>query len=112
MDLMEPTRVSGFLTQGRFEVDEFVHNYWVEYSDDGVSWTTFLNTLSAYPDYASGHADRHTWVEAGVPWTGVLFVARYVRLHPLEWAGSSELSLKAGLRVCESSNASAASLLA
>ncbi|KAI8516201.1 hypothetical protein Bbelb_070140, partial [Branchiostoma belcheri] len=83
VDLLEPTHVTGFITQGKPETNEFVTTYTVYYSNDGVNFVPYTDEFNK-PVTFTANSDSTT------PVTNLLDVSRpitaqYIQLRPTSW---------------------------
>ncbi|XP_019623677.1 PREDICTED: mucin-2-like isoform X2 [Branchiostoma belcheri] len=83
VDLLEPTHVTGFITQGKPETNEFVTTYTVYYSNDGVNFVPYTDEFNK-PVIFTANSDSTT------PVTNLLDVSRpitaqYIQLRPTSW---------------------------
>jgi len=84
--LGEPTLVSGVVTMGRGEYDQWVTQFEVTTSLDGVGWTS--------RGIFNGNTDQTSQLKSRFK---SAVVAKYVRIHPMAWTGFN--ALRAGLLV-------------
>jgi len=84
--LGEPTLVSGVVTMGRGEYDQWVTQFEVTTSLDGVGWTS--------RGIFNGNTDQTSQLKSRFK---SAVVAKYVRIHPKAWTGFN--ALRAGLLV-------------
>ncbi|KAI8514743.1 hypothetical protein Bbelb_073340 [Branchiostoma belcheri] len=83
VDLGEMKTVTGTIIQGRYNYDQWVTSYKLEYSVDGLSWITYASSDGS-EEVFPGNTDRNT------PVTNLLDSptnARYVRFLPQSWHG-------------------------
>jgi len=83
IDLLEPTHVTGFITQGKPETNEFVTTYTVYFSNDGVNFLPYTDEFNR-PVTFTANSDSTT------PVTNLLDVnrpitAQYFQIHPTTW---------------------------
>mmetsp|Transcript_61631 Transcript_61631/g.170843 ORF Transcript_61631/g.170843 Transcript_61631/m.170843 type:complete len:626 (+) Transcript_61631:77-1954(+) len=94
IDLGKPSDIRGVVVQGRANIGQWVTNYQVKYSTDGLSWDDV-------PGSFAGSTDSNTKMrQEFTPARG-----RYVRLIPQSWQG--HMSMRAGVLVygvCEAMN--------
>jgi len=83
MDLYELKTISGIVTQGRFDSDQWVTVYRVQYSTDGITWSWVDDQFPF-----TGNTDRSTKVRSNFS-TNV--EARYIRVYPYNWFGSRSM---------------------
>ncbi|CAK0901714.1 unnamed protein product, partial [Prorocentrum cordatum] len=93
IDLGAAMPISGVVTQGRSDLDQWVTSYQVEYSVDGELWRDVDGTFA-------GNSDRNTVVHGMLP---AIKLARYVRVRPLAWHG--HMSMRAAVLVCTAAHA-------
>ncbi|XP_061669367.1 retinoschisin 1a [Syngnathoides biaculeatus] len=97
IDLREVMVVSGILTQGRCDADEWVTKYSVQYrTDEKLNWI-FYKDQSGNNRVFYGNSDRSSSVE------NLLrppVVARYIRILPLGW--HTRIALRLELLLCMS----------
>ncbi|XP_061830622.1 retinoschisin 1a isoform X1 [Nerophis lumbriciformis] len=95
VDLMEVKVVSGLLTQGRCDADEWVTKYSVQYrSDHTLNWI-FYKDQTGNNRVFYGNSDRSSSVQ------NLLrppIVARYLRILPLGW--HTRIALRMELLLC------------
>lgn len=83
-------QVTGILTQGREEADEWVTLYSVSYSSDAFKWT-YVN---------DAHGDRKIFranIDSNTVRYNILeqpLEARFIRLHVIEWNSRPSLRLE------------------
>ena len=83
--------ITGIVTQGRRDADEWVTSYTVKASEDGISWTD----VGCGTEF-EGNVDRKTRVK------NLLHrpvVAQYLRIFPESWYGG--MCMRAGFILCE-----------
>jgi len=67
--------------QGRQGSDEYVREFFLEYSDDAHTWRRYTNQLGI-PDIFEGNYDDHTLQQRVLNYP---IVARYIRFNPQRW---------------------------
>lgn len=91
MDAGMTQSISGIVTQGRRDANEWVTKFTVKVSADGRTWRDV-----GCGRYYYANSDRNTKKKT-------MFHhpvhARYIRIYPIEWSGG--LSMRAGVMVCE-----------
>ena len=83
--------ISGVVTQGRRDQDEWVTSFSVQVSSDGVDWKDIGCGIEF-----DGNTDRNTKVKV---FFKTPVKARYVRIYPQSW--HNWISMRAGLLICE-----------
>ncbi|XP_068455509.1 retinoschisin 1a [Clinocottus analis] len=95
IDLQQVKVVSGILTQGRCDADEWITKYSVQYrTDESLSWI-FYKDQTGNNRVFYGNADRSSSVQ------NLLrppIVARYIRVLPLGW--HTRIALRMELLLC------------
>ncbi|KAL2089506.1 hypothetical protein ACEWY4_014194 [Coilia grayii] len=95
VDLREVGVVSGILTQGRCDADEWITKYSVQYrSDDKLNWVYYKDATGNNRVFY-GNSDRTSTVQ------NILrppIVARYIRLLPLGW--HTRIAIRLELLMC------------
>jgi len=86
-DLGKVSRVTGVLTQGRQDYNQWVRKYELLYSNDGVTFTKYGSF--------QGNEDRNTKVGHVLK---PAIAARFIRIHPVSWYG--HISMRFGLFGC------------
>ncbi|XP_028411610.1 lactadherin-like [Dendronephthya gigantea] len=88
VDFLRSTLVTGISTQGRAGKKQFVKNYTISFSKDGVDFQSF-------PQEFQGNTDMNTIVHNTViPHIS----ARFIRIHPTAWYG--HISMRAEFYGC------------
>ncbi|XP_050712876.1 lactadherin-like isoform X1 [Eriocheir sinensis] len=81
VDLGVPAKVTGLLTQGKGDDEEWVTSFELSYSLDAYHWhfaRDIYNNKKVFQANVDSHQTRHNFVEPPV-------LGRFVRLHVLEW---------------------------
>uniref|UniRef100_A0A8C9RKY6 Retinoschisin 1 n=1 Tax=Scleropages formosus TaxID=113540 RepID=A0A8C9RKY6_SCLFO len=95
IDLKEVSAVSGILTQGRCDADEWVTKYSIQYrSNENLNWIYYKDQTGNNRVFY-GNSDRSSTVQ------NLLrppIVARYIRLLPLGW--HTRIALRMELLMC------------
>ena len=96
IDLDTTQTVSGAITQGRVNYNQWVTSYKVSVSTDNITYlyitTTGTTTDASLAQIFTGNTDRSTKVENTF---NSPIQARYVRYHPMTWSG--HISMRAGV---------------
>ncbi|XP_019622071.1 PREDICTED: lactadherin-like, partial [Branchiostoma belcheri] len=98
VDIERMKRVTGTVIQGRHNSDQWVASYKVQYSADGINWSTYAGSEGSEKVFP-GNTDRST------PVTNLLdnpVEARYVRFYPQSWY--NWITMRAEILVCRESN--------
>ncbi|XP_072170354.1 uncharacterized protein [Diadema setosum] len=84
VDLRTLHLVGGVQTQGRNGYDQWVTSFAVQYSLDGLTWTSALNGIQITSQTFTGNSNRDTVVtnDFAEP-----VIARFVRFLPMTWSG-------------------------
>nr|XP_039269898.1 uncharacterized protein LOC120344668 isoform X2 [Styela clava] len=94
-DLGETRKISGVLLQGNPQASDWVTEYYIQFSGDGNSFTTYLDTTGNYQLFP-GSTDQNTISE------GFLrepITTRYVRVQPQAW--NSRIALRFDVMGCK-----------
>lgn len=90
VDLGVPAKVTGLLTQGKADDEEWVTSFELSYSLDAYHWhyaKDIYNNKKVFQANVDSHDTRHNYVEPPV-------VGRFVRLHVLDWHTHPSLRLE------------------
>ncbi|XP_038052363.1 lactadherin-like [Patiria miniata] len=82
VDLGCNATITGVITQGRGEHQQWVTEFKVAYSDDGQEWTDVTDDGSRTTMKFPGNSDRNTHVTTTFP---KAFQARFLRILPTQW---------------------------
>nr|XP_045582100.1 uncharacterized protein LOC123745535 [Procambarus clarkii] len=93
-DFMEPSKLSGVVTQGRDGADEWVESYTVRYSPDGQTWNTIKDPDGSDKIFP-GNFDRNTQVENKFD---RIVQARFLEIRPKTW--KTNIALRAEVLGC------------
>ena len=85
IDAVVAVCVSGVITQGRYNADQWIKSFYISHSLDGVTWNRLDKLFN-------GNTDRDTYSIAKFE---VPVKARYIRFHPNAW--HSHISMRADL---------------
>ncbi|KAG5275947.1 hypothetical protein AALO_G00126270 [Alosa alosa] len=95
IDLKEVGVISGILTQGRCDADEWITKYSVQYrTDENLNWVYYKDTTGNNRVFY-GNADRSSMVQN---FLRPPIVARYIRLLPLGW--HTRIAIRMELLMC------------
>lgn len=91
VDTRRTTMFTGVITQGRDsrDHDDFVTSFFVGFSNDSRTWVMYTNGYEEMTFY--GNVDKDTPVLSELPEP---VVARFIRIYPITWNGSSCLRLE------------------
>lgn len=90
VDLGVASDLSGVVTQGRSEVDEWVTKFMISYSLDAQKWEharDIYGNKKEFKGNGNAHSLRHSYLEHPVK-------ARFVRIHVLSWHGHPSMRLE------------------
>ncbi|KAL5004659.1 hypothetical protein ScPMuIL_018115 [Solemya velum] len=73
--------VTGIATKGRFQVNQWVTQYYVLHSANGIDWHMVKDSDAMYKSF-SGNEDHDTLVVNSMP---TVLVARFIRINPTAW---------------------------
>ncbi|XP_066304554.1 lymphocyte antigen 75-like [Branchiostoma lanceolatum] len=90
IDLLYPTKVTGMVTQGTFDLVRWVTSYEVMYSLDRHSWEIITDS-SGPPKIFQGNTDQNTEVRT---YLDAPIVTRFVRVWPKTWNNGIGLRLE------------------
>ncbi|XP_038060459.1 retinoschisin-like [Patiria miniata] len=81
VDFVGTVTITGLITQGRGDMDYWVTEYQVTYSEDGQSWH-HVTDADGTPIKFPGNKDRNTLVTTRLPFA---LRTRILRIHPTDW---------------------------
>ena len=90
VDLGVSSEVSGIVTQGRSEVEEWVTQFMISYSLDAFNWEfarDIYGNKKMFKGNTDAHSLRHSYLEHPVS-------ARFVRVHVTDWHDHPSLRLE------------------
>ncbi|XP_067007369.2 lactadherin [Anabrus simplex] len=90
VDLGVAAEVTGVMTQGRADRDEWVTAFSLSYSQDAFRWDFTVDVdgqRKVYSGNSDAHSVRHNYVEPPI-------TARFIRIHVLEWNRHPSLRLE------------------
>ncbi|XP_068225781.1 lactadherin-like isoform X2 [Palaemon carinicauda] len=90
VDLGVPAKVTGLLTQGKGDEEEWVTSFELSYSLDAYHWhyaRDIYNNNKVFPANINSHEIRHNYVEPPL-------VGRFVRVHVVDWHAHPSLRLE------------------
>ncbi|XP_033639623.1 retinoschisin-like [Asterias rubens] len=90
VELPRTIYVTGILTQGNTQIDNYVTQYKIEYSLDLKHWACLMD-MHGYPKIFTGNSD-HTSTHLNKFRPAVL--ARYIRFVPVEWVNKIGLKME------------------
>ncbi|XP_072033086.1 uncharacterized protein [Amphiura filiformis] len=96
VNLLSQKEVTGVITQGRQDADEWVTRYRVQYSVDAINWQYVLAT-NTQPQIFVGNTDRNTAV---TNFFVTSLTTQYIRINPTEW--NNHISMRMELLGCQS----------
>ncbi|KAI8521387.1 hypothetical protein Bbelb_011410 [Branchiostoma belcheri] len=97
IDLLYPTKMTGLVTQGTFDLVRWVTTYEVMYSLDRLNWG-IITGINGAPKVFQGNTDQNTEVHT---YLDTPIVTRFVRVWPKTWHNGIGLRLE--LLGCSSS---------
>ncbi|XP_076039175.1 lactadherin-like isoform X2 [Oratosquilla oratoria] len=99
VDLGVPAKVTGVLTQGKGDDEEWVTTYQVSYSLDAYHWhyaRNDYNDKKVFQGNTDSHRTRHNFLDPPIE-------GRFVRIHVLDWHNHPSLRLELlGCQRCKS----------
>ncbi|XP_066985996.1 uncharacterized protein [Macrobrachium rosenbergii] len=90
VDLGVPAKVTGLLTQGKGDEEEWVTSFELSYSLDAYHWhyaRDIYNNKKVFQANINSHEIRHNYVEPPL-------VGRFVRVHVIDWHAHPSLRLE------------------
>ncbi|XP_078661957.1 contactin-associated protein-like 2 isoform X3 [Branchiostoma floridae x Branchiostoma belcheri] len=87
-DLLDRSRITAIATQGRFNSDEWVKEYRIQFSDNRWQWRTYGTTLK-------GNTNADTVVKNILTGT---WIGRYMRINPRSW--NKKISMRVEIYGC------------
>ncbi|XP_077988665.1 protocadherin Fat 4-like [Glandiceps talaboti] len=90
VDLGRQREITGFVTQGREDADQWVTQYKISYSDDNSNWVYYKDD-SGNDWVFDGNTDRYTTVPNMID---EHFLARYVRIYPVGYYGHTSMRME------------------
>ncbi|GBM75367.1 Lactadherin, partial [Araneus ventricosus] len=81
IDLLEPVLVTGIITKGDPDVQQWVKSYYVGYSNDSINWRKVENINGRAKEF-TGNTDQDSPVINIFP---ISVISRYVRVLPTKW---------------------------
>ncbi|XP_027059482.1 neurogenic locus Notch protein-like [Pocillopora damicornis] len=88
-------KVTGVATQGRYNYNQWVTKYKLQYSNDGATFTYYKEPGQTADMVFSGNTDRNTVV---YHFLNAPVTARYIRFQPVTWSG--HISMRVELYGC------------
>ncbi|CAL1296415.1 unnamed protein product [Larinioides sclopetarius] len=95
IDLLEPVLITGIITKGDPDVQQWVKSFYVGYSNDSINWRKVENTNGRAKEF-TGNTDQDSPVINIFP---ISVISRYVRVLPTKWHRMS--SLRVSLLGCK-----------
>jgi lactadherin len=97
VDLGVASKVTGFLTQGRGDGEEWVTSFMVSYSIDAFQWqyvTDMYGNQKVYEGNSDSYSVMHSYVDEP-------FIARFVKFHTVTWSRHPSMRVEViGCQVC------------
>ncbi|XP_072169487.1 lactadherin-like [Diadema setosum] len=84
VDLTDNRLIQGVVTQGRYDVDQWVSSFKMTYKQDGDRRFQDVLDTSGVPQVFVANEDRNSYA---VNTIAVPVTARFVRIHPASWVG-------------------------
>ncbi|GIX94553.1 SCO-spondin, partial [Caerostris darwini] len=81
VDLLEPVKVTGIITKGDPELQQWVKSYNVAYSNDSIDWKKTQNVHGKVKEF-HGNNDQDSPVINLLP---ISIISRYIRIIPVKW---------------------------
>ncbi|THD27537.1 Coagulation factor 5 8 type C terminal [Fasciola hepatica] len=97
IDVGPPTQITGVIMKGRGDTKrpQYVTRFKLSYSNDTRLWYFYKDAAPLDPRVFEGNNDR---VVERVHYLASPFIARYVRIHPIDWR--SRIAMRVGLLGC------------
>ncbi|XP_064120414.1 hemocytin-like [Macrobrachium nipponense] len=93
-NFLEPSKISGILTQGRSDSDDWVESFTVRYSPDGKTWNSILNPDGSEKVFP-GNYDRDSVVKTKFD---RVIQAQFLEIRPKTW--KNNIAMRAEVLGC------------
>ncbi|XP_078660072.1 uncharacterized protein LOC144904802 [Branchiostoma floridae x Branchiostoma belcheri] len=89
VDFRATKKVTGVITQGRQDADQWVKTYMVQFSDDGISYRTY-KSIDGNDMIFTGNTDRSTSVSNNLANSNSI-LTRFIRIAPVDYQSAAGL---------------------